>query len=185
MRSVRWDRASPDAFAAHPAWKRARTAVRERPAPEGSWDSPAFASRPNSALFVDGVAARRRATGSSPFVVLDVACDDPQARRAIIVVEQRGAQADVASLAAELSRDGVEQVWVSHPSDWCDAFSSLAWAPAGRDGRGHGVVVIDGVGVFRADQFTRALAKGDRRVRARAIVERLAGRVARLRDGRG
>jgi hypothetical protein len=51
MRDVRWDRDSPDPFAAHPAWSRARSAVHERPAPEGSWSTPVFSSRPTGAMF--------------------------------------------------------------------------------------------------------------------------------------
>jgi hypothetical protein len=42
-------------------------------------------------------------------------------------------------------------------------------------------VVIDGVGVFRAAQFLRALARNDPRLRGEAIRRAMSGRVERMR----
>ncbi len=188
MRGVRWDRPDPDAFAAHPAWSRARAAVRERPAPQGSWDTPVFASRPIAAMFVECVSAVTRpgdaggrTGGGTPIAVIDIACTDAQRRCALVVIERRAEDTEISSITAALSRDDCEQLWISHPQDWSHALTDLAWAPAGRDARGRGGVVVDGVGVFGADQFIRALAKGDRRLRTEAIQAQMADRVSRLR----
>lgn len=181
MRDVRWDRPEADAFAAHPAWTRARAAVRERPAPEDSWETPVFASRPVAAAFVGGTArgalVRRAGGQGDPIAIVAVGADARPPRQALVVVERRAPDEAIARTAAELSRDGVEQLWMSHPLDWSPSLGDLAWAPAGRDARGRTLVLVDGVGIFRADQFCRAVAGGDRRLAPEALRARLADRV--------
>jgi hypothetical protein len=178
MRDVRWDRASPDAFAEHPAWSRARSAVRERPAPERSWSTPVFSSRPTGAMFAaPGFAVT---THSEAISIIDVARSG-EARRVIIVVERAPQPGHIQSLAARLPTESAEAIWISHPSDWCDEMANVAWAPAGRDWYGRGGIVVDGLGVFRADQFGRAWAKRDRRLTVEAIRARMKERVARIR----
>ena len=63
MRDVRWDRPADDAFAAHPAWSGAYASVREHPAPEGSWSTPVFASRPTASMFRASVRSTAPADG--------------------------------------------------------------------------------------------------------------------------
>jgi len=181
MRDVRWDRPSPDAFAAHPASARARSAVRERPAPEGSWSTPVFSSRPIGAMFAAG--GFTVASEDDGISVVDVA-PSAGARRVIVVLEREPRPPHVESLASRLAAESTEAIWISHPSDWCEALSGFAWAPAGRDWHGRGGIVVDGLGVFRADQFARALAKRDRRLRTESIVERMRERVERIRSNR-
>ncbi|HEU4993647.1 MAG TPA: competence protein CoiA family protein [Gemmatimonadaceae bacterium] len=172
MRAVRWDRGDPDAFAAHPAWAESRRKVRERPARESSWGSFVFASRPTALSFPELV---RIAENMS---LLDV--DGPPGRRALVLLTAAVTDDVVRRIARWLADSGCEHVWLSHPMDWTSARADLAWAPAGRDGRGRGVVVVDGVGVYRADQFVRVFGRGDRRLSAEAIKARSAARVAGL-----
>ncbi len=177
MRRVRWDREPLDAFAAHPAWTRARTIVGERPAPPGSWKTPVFASRPLAALF--GPARQPHAAGG-PIGLVDVSprgTPHGTAQRVIVVVEAAPSDASLEAVATELRESGADPIWLSHPLDWAQVFASWAWAPAGRDARGRGVVVIDNVGVFRAEQFVRALTRGDPRLTAAAIRRAMASRV--------
>ncbi len=188
MRDVRWDRDSPDAFAAHPAWSRGRTAVRERPAPEGSWSTPVFSSRPIGAMFA--AAGFAVTTDREAISIVDVApatapAPAGGARRVIIVIERAPRPGLIQALAAQLSAESTEAIWISHPSDWCEELSRVAWAPAGRDWHGRGGIVVDGLGVFRADQFARAWAKRDRRLTFEAVRGRMEERVGRIRSNRG
>lgn len=180
MRAVRWDRGPAGAFAPHAAWSRGRSSVREHPAPEGSWTTPVFASRPVAAMF--GHAARTVAIGApgGSMTIVELNAIPADARRAIIVVERATADAAIASLATSLHAEGVDAIWMSHPSDWTPALALLAWVAAGRDSRGRGCVVVDGLGIFRAERFARAVASGDARVTPAAIRWRMAARVARL-----
>ena len=104
--------------------------------------------------------------------------------RVLVVLTAAAMEHDVRVLASVLEANRVEHVWLSHPRDWAPALADLAWAPAGRDSRGRGVVVVDGVGVYRAEQFLRLFARGDRRVSPSAIKSRLAARVAALATDR-
>lgn len=180
MRDVRWDRPEADAFAAHPAWSRARASVRERPAPEDSWDSPVFARRPAASDFTGPTSRAARADPASPIAVVPAGDGGGGPGRVLVVLERHAADREIARAAEALARDGVEQVWISHPLDWTSSLGELAWAPAGRDAHGRGVVVVDGVGIFRARQFHRALAGGDRRLRPDELRRRLADRVRLL-----
>ena len=182
MRDVRWDRPPGDLFAAHPAWSAAQGSVRERNAPEGSWSTPVFASRPIAALF------RAHATAITPsddgtMSIVELQAANAASRLAIVVIERTTSDASVATIASALTADGVESIWLSHPSDWVSALSQLTWAPAGRDWRGHVLVVIDEVGIFRADQFARGLLKRDRRLSTESVRRHMAARVERLRGG--
>jgi hypothetical protein len=191
MRDVRWDRDPLDVFAAHPAWVATRSAVREHPAPQGSWQTPVFAGRPIAAMFLP--APSTRVEGDS-IAVVDVAPQTPdqrRRRRAIVVVERASSNDTIAALAASLAADSIDAVWLSHPLDWsaalaplvwAAALAPLVWAAAGRDARGYGAVVIDGLGVFRAAQFVRALARNDPRLSATAIRGWMAQRVERMRE---
>ncbi len=172
-RAVHWDRPDPDAFAAHPAWAESRRKVRERPAPEYAWNTFVFAE-PSDGARVRPLGARHAAGKHR---------DTPRGRRgALVVLTAAAADDDVLRVERSLADAGVEHVWLSHPRDWTSGGerAGLAWAPAGRDGRGRGVVVVDGVGVYRAEQFVRVFARGDRRVTAEAIRARSAPRVAAL-----
>ena len=186
MRDVRWDREPLDPFAAHPAWSKLRGAVRERPAPEGSWSTPVFASPPIAAMFRDCVRSVERAAGDAIGIVeVAIGRDSGAARRRVIVVLERAVVDDaVESIAERLATESVDAVWLSSPRHWTPALAPQAWAPAGRDWRGRGGVVVDGLGVFKADQFARAWAKGDRRLRGEVLRQRMAGRVERLRAAR-
>lgn len=183
MRDVRWDREPLDPFAAHPAWSRQRGEVRERPAPEGSWSTPVFASPPIAAMFRDCVRSVERAAGDAIGIVeVAIALDNGAARRRVVVVLERAVADDAVTLLAErLAAERVDAVWVSSPWHWIPALAAVAWAPAGRDWYGRGGVVIDGLGVFKADQFARAWAKGDRPLRGEVLRARMAARVERLR----
>ncbi len=180
MRDVRWDRDPLDLFAAHPAWTANRSAVREHPAPQGSWQTPVFAARPIAAMFSPAPATR---VEGGAIAVVDVAAPDKRKnRRVIVVVERASPNEMIAALAASLHADSTDAVWLSHPLDWSAAFAPLAWAAAGRDARGYGAVVIDGLGVFRAAQFVRALARNDPRLSATAIRRWMSQRVERMRQ---
>ena len=71
--------------------------------------------------------------------------------------------------AVDLTSDGL-----------ADALAPLTWAPGGRDWRGHLGVVIDSLGVFRADQIAHGWSRGEGCTPA-GIREHLAARVERLR----
>lgn len=178
MRNVRWDRPQLDAFAAHPAWSRERAGVRERPAPEGSWQTPVFANRPLAAMFGGRHVAATRESDNA-LAVVEIAGATKQ-RYAIVIAERRPSAEGVTALATRLAADSIAAIWISHPLDWRQEFATVAWAPAGRDWRGVGGVIIDGLGVFRADQLARALAKGDPRLTPEAVRERMSARVARM-----
>lgn len=178
MRRVRWDRTEPDAFAAHPAWAASRTAVRERPVPAPSWKSFVFASRPVVAAF----AGAGRMTQAGPVAVIDVSDEPARVRRALVVLTAPAEDEEVRRVDRSLADAGVEHVWLSHPRDWTSARGDLAWAAAGRDARGIGVVVVDGAagGVYRAEHFARAFARGQPRLGPEAVRASMAERVTRL-----
>ena len=175
MRDVRWDRPPLDVFAAHPAWQRRASAVAERPAPEGSWATPIFAGRPIAAMF--GAHRPLRRVGEALAVV---EIDGSPARRAIVIVERACDETAIAALSRELRDSGVDAVWLSSPRDWSPAFRDLVWAAAGRDQRGFGAVLVDGLGVFRAERFATALQRGDRRLSSASIRRKMAARIERL-----
>ena len=179
MRAVRWDRDAHDAFAEHPAWTRHRTFVRERPAPEGSWQTPVFSSRPIAEL-LRGHASRVTRVANDAVAIVELA-GPATPRRAMVIVERPVSDEDIQMLHAALVADEVEALWVSLPSDWRPALAPLTWAPGGRNWRGHLGVVIDSLGVFRADQIATAWSKGEGVFTPSGIREHMAERVARLR----
>jgi len=176
-RHVRWDRPADDAFAAHPAWT--QRAVRERPMTEDAWPQPVFARPPHRTMFGQHL---HRIYALGEMGVLQLDAFDDGAVRAIVVIEKRVSDEVVEQGAMRLAAENIDAMWISHPTHWTSALASLVWAPAGRDGRGRGFVVIDGVGTFRAEQFVRALASGERRLEAHAVRASMAARVVRLRD---
>ncbi len=181
MRDVRWDREPLDAFAAHPAWSRHRGVIRERPAPEGSWQTPVFASPPIAAMFHSGVASvESYADGAIAVVHIGRLAGAAQPHRAIVVVERPVDDATIESVARQFDANSLDAIWLSSPRHWTPALAQLAWAPAGRDWSGRGGVVIDGLGVFRADRFARAVAKADARLSGAAIRARMRARVERF-----
>jgi hypothetical protein len=177
MRDIRWDRPEHDAFAAHPAWERSRAVVRERPVPEHAWNGVLFASRPSSGAFGAPLAA----TTTEPIMVIPL---DGASRRAIVVVTAPVTDDQVREVSRSLEEAGVEHLWLSHPMDWNASLSDLPWAAAARDERRRDVVVVDGLGVFRADAFAKAFRDGDPRVTPAAVRARMAQRVAALRSSR-
>ena len=182
MREVRWDREPLDPFAAHPAWTRQRGAVRERPAPEGSWETPVFASPPIAAMFRDCVRrVDRLANDAIGLVEVASAANAEASRRRIIVVIEREVADELAeTVRTTLAPEDADVVWLSHPRHWTASLAQCTWAPAGRDWRGRGGVVIDGLGVYTADQFARAWAKRDPRLEPEAVRQRMTPRVERL-----
>lgn len=182
MRSVRWDRPLLDAFAAHPAWTASRAVVRERPVPDDSWSSFVFASRPVGALF--GTGRRVTQNGLMTILELDAAVPDlPE--RALVILSGAADDVQVRDVARALDEAGVEHLWLSHPLDWHSGRSDLAWATAGRDSRGRAVVLIDGLGIYRAETFARSFERRNPRVHPDAVKRRMADRVARLDRGSG
>jgi hypothetical protein len=187
MRDVRWDRAAHDPFAAHPAWRPPHASTRA--APEGSWSTFIFARRPTPASFVGAVDPTEVAPGIVRLVV-DVETPRRPARRS-----RRGARRllfvvtreidDVAIADAMLSAqasdaaDG-EMIWLSHPREWRPALRAVPWLAAGCDSRGRAAVLIDGIGVFRAEAFVSALRRGDVRLNSDNIVGAMRERVERL-----
>lgn len=181
MREVRWDRPLLDVFAAHPAWTASRSAVRERPVPEDAWSSFVFASRPVAASFHPGSDAKGVSViQEGPIVTISLDAPPEGHRRALVVLSAAADDATVRRVARLLDDAGVEHVWVSHPRDWSATRSELAWTAAGRDSRGRGVVVVDGLGVFRAEAFARAFQRGDRKLSPDVLKRRMARRVATL-----
>lgn len=178
MRAVHWDRPDRDAFAPHAAWRATRTVVRERPVPDDAWRGVAFASRPNALSF----AGKARPDEQGPIAMIAVGGGTGAhgVRRAVVVLTGPADDADVRRVAEALASERVEAVWLSHPMDWRPAMADLSWAAAGRDERGRGVVVVDGVGVYRADAFVRAIERGDRRLSPAAIRAASASRMAGL-----
>ena len=184
MRSVRWDRPLFDAFAAHPAWTASRAAVRERPVPDDFWSTFIFASRPVAASFdIGGQTSRPWVTNDPTIVAITLGSPVADHARALVVLTAAADDDVVRRVARSLDDAGVDHLWLSHPLDWSSARSELAWAAAGRDSRGRGVVLIDGLGVYRADAFVRAFARGDGRLSPATVKGRMARRVALL--GRG
>src|SRR5439155_12940040 len=178
MRAVRWDRDAHAAFAPHPAWAASRAAVRERPAASGTWTTFVFASRPTAGMFAQPAS---RVTRDGSIAIIDLSADEHPGRRALAVLTSAAADDDVIRVAASLDEADIEHLWLSHPLDWTRGRSQLAWAPAGRNARGRGGVVIDDVGLYRAEQFAQLFARGDPRVAAAAVRARMAARVGRLR----
>jgi len=181
MRDVRWDRDPHDAFAEHAAWTHRQSLVREHPAPEGSWQTPVFSSRPVAALLRNHASSIRRAANDAIGIV--ELAGSTQRRRAIIVIERPVNDDDIRTLSAALAAENIEALWISHPSDWRAVLEPLAWAPGGRNWRGHLGVVVDSLGVFRADQIAHGWSRGEGAFTPAGIRERLAARVARLRAG--
>jgi hypothetical protein len=179
MLAVRWDRGRDDPFAPHPAAFREVTA-RASAAPEGSWSTFVFARRPSLAAFrgvgiaseiVPGIVRlevkvepRGRAVASSSSRVLCVVTRETNENTMADVVETLPAGA----------------LWLTHPRDWRTVLTGLAWAAAGSDSRGRGAVVIDGIGVVRADAFLRGVARGDWRFSSENILRAMTSRVERL-----
>jgi hypothetical protein len=178
MRDVRWDRPDHDAFAAHPAWTASRAVVRERPVPEHAWRGVIFASRTSAAAF--GVPAATMPNGPIAVVKLE-SSDGGQARRALVVLTAAVDDDDVRAVERSLDAEQIEHVWLSHPIDWKGSRSDLAWAAAARDARGRDVVLVDGVGVFRAGAFAEVFRRGDANVRPAAVRARMSARVSGLR----
>lgn len=181
MRDVRWDRPLLDAFAAHPAWAASRAVVRERPAPEDSWSSFIFASRPIATSFTAGLGASLLSvTQEGPIATLVLNSQLGGHERALVVLSAAANDDLVRHVALSLENAGVDHLWLSHPLDWTAARSDLAWAAAGRDSRGRGVVLVDGLGVYRADAFARTFQRGDPKLKPDAVKTRMAKRVAML-----
>jgi hypothetical protein len=181
MRDVRWDRPEHDAFAAHPAWMASRAVVRERPVPEYAWKGVKFASRTSATAF--GLPTMMVPNG--PIAVVTLECDGvDQARRALVVLTAAVDDDLVRSVEHSLNDEIVEHVWLSHPTDWRSSRSDLPWAAAARDERGRDVVLVDGVGVFRASAFAEAFRRGDPKVRAAAVRARMLARASSLRGER-
>jgi hypothetical protein len=178
-RSARWDRDEQDAFAPHPAWAASRAAVRERAAPSGNWTSFVFAARPTAEMFGQPAS---RITRDGPIAIIDLDADtESNGRCAIVVLTAAASNEAVSLVASRMDESNIGHVWVSHPLDWNADRAHLPWAAAGRNARGRGGVVIDGVGWYRAEEFARAFARGDRRVTPDAIRAHMAERVGRLR----
>jgi hypothetical protein len=177
MRDVRWDRDADDMMGPHPAWTAMTGRQARHPAPEGSWSTLVFARHPSVAAFGRGTKAAEIAPGLFRF---DVPLDASRGRsRAVVVVERAPDEEAIAALVrgGSIPRDAL---WITHPRDWCAALASVAWLPGGTDSRGRGAVVLDGVGVFRADAFIREVATGSARLSLSSVRERMAARAARL-----
>lgn len=180
MRGVRWDRPEHDAFTPHPAWTASRALVRERPVPEYAWQGGViFARRPSPAAF--GVAATQLPNGGIAVCALEPeAATQPQ--RALVVLTAPVEEYQVRALERSLEAKRVEHLWLSHPRDWSGSRADLPWAAAGRDARGRDIVLVDGVGVFRASAFVEAFRRGDAKLRPGTVVARMSARVAALRE---
>ena len=180
MRDVRWDRPEHDAFAAHPAWTASRAMVRERPIPEYAWKGVILASRPSAVSFGGSPASLPH----NAIVVVTLAnADGGRTRRALVVLSAAVDDEAVRAVENSLNVDRIEHVWLSHPVDWNGSRSDLAWAPAARDARGRDVVLVDGIGVFRATGFAEAFRRGDAKVRPAALRAHMAARVSAFRGG--
>lgn len=188
MRDVRWDRPIDDPLAPHPASRR-QVSGRTGAAPEGSWSTFVFARRPSAAAFGSVGATTQLLPGVAR---LDVKLDQRGRRRAssthrvvCVVTHETDAAGIVAGVAMlRQDDDGADALWLTHPRDWRPALAGVAWAPAGCDSRGRGGVVVDGVGVLRAEAFLRALAQGDARFSTRNLRRAMAARVERLAGSR-
>lgn len=158
---------------------RSRAIVRERPAPVESWGSFVFASRPSVASI--GVDAELTHDGAVAILAPDTGSTAGE-RRALAILVSAASEEEVRRVDRRLRDGGVATLWLSHPLDWSSSRADLAWAPAGRDGRGRTVVVIDGLGIYRADAFVRAFRRGEPRLAPGAVKRRMADRVAALRS---
>ena len=182
MRDVRWDRPEHDAFATHPAWTASRAVVRERPIPEHAYRGIIFASRTSATAF--GASAATAPNGPITVVTLECA-DGHQSRRALVVLTAAVDDDIVRAVDRSLDAEQIEHVWLSHPIDWKGSRSDLAWAAAARDERRRDIVLVDGVGVFRASAFAEAFRRGDANVRPAAMRARMSARVSSLRSAAG
>ena len=177
MRHVRWDRPEHDAFGAHPAWTASRAVVRERPVPEHAWKGVIFASRTSATAF----GAPAAAVPNGPIAVVTLERDVGQPARALVMLTGAVDDDVVRAVDRSLDAEGIEHIWLSHPTDWRPSRSDLAWAAAARDERRRDVVLVDGVGVFRASAFAEAFRRGDAKVRPVAVRAGMSARVSSLR----
>lgn len=180
MRNVTWDRPDPDAFAAHPAHAANRARVRERPVPEHAWKTFALANRPTVAAFGAAASSVLEAARGYLAEVANLTVMVPEPGRVLALLTGPISDSDLLKVAGALEALGADHLWLSHPRDWKSERAYLAWAPAGRDERGRGVVIVDGVGVYGAEQFARLYGRGDRRLTVTAIRKASAERVAAL-----
>jgi hypothetical protein len=171
-RGVRWDRDPHDVFAPHPAWAASRSAVRERPTPTGTWTTFVFASRPTAEMFGQPAAHIAR---DGPVAVVTLSD-----KRALVVLTSAASDEVIARVKDRLDKSGIEYLYLSSPRDWAADRSHLAWAAAGRTARGRGGVVVDGLGLYRAEEFAKLFERGDRRIAPEAIRARMAERVKSL-----
>ncbi len=176
MRDVRWDRPANDVFAPHPAARRAALTVREPAVPESAWGQPMLASRPHGAMFGYNWPSTPAGDGVAIVEVRGVR----EARRSIVVVEHALNDQRILDLDRDLTAAARDPVWLVHPLDWSPALANVTWAIAGRDARGRGAVLVDDVGVFRAERFARAIAKEDSRLEAAALRRAMNARGRRL-----
>jgi hypothetical protein len=181
MRDVRWDRPEHDVFATHPAWTASRAVVRERPIPEHAYRGVIFASRTSATAF--GAPTATVPNGPITVVTLEGGGVD-QRRRALVVLTTTVNDDVVRDVDRSLDAEQIEHLWLSHPIDWRGSRADLPWAAAARDERGRDVVLVDGVGVFRASAFAEAFRRGDAKVRPAAVRARMLGRVSGLRGER-
>jgi hypothetical protein len=122
---------------------------------------------------------------NGPIAVVPLASTDRgQARRALVVLTAAVDEDVVRAVERSLDAEQIEHVWLSHPIDWNVSRSDLPWAAAARDERGRHVVLVDGVGVFRASAFAEVFRRGDAKVRAAAVRARMLARVSGLRGER-
>jgi hypothetical protein len=141
-----------------------------------------FAARPLAASFVERSASLIHATQQHGEIGVVEVRTSPNEHRALLIVERPPTAESIVSATSDVDDGSAEPIWIAHPSDWPSLPLDATWAPGGRDARGNTVVSIDGTGVFRADQFVRAVATNDRRVRSVEINRQMAKRTARLRE---
>lgn len=105
-----------------------------------------------------------------------------RSHRALFVVTRATDDAAIADsiVSARTTGINVEDIWLSHPRDWRTALRAIPWLAAGCDSRGRGAVVMDGVGVLRAESFVTALTRADARFGGENIRRAMEDRVARL-----
>ena len=95
---------------------------------------------------------------NGPIAVVELESSDVgQARRALVVLTAAVDDDVVRAVERSLDAEQIEHVWLSHPIDWKGSRSDLPWAAAARDARGRDVVLVDGVGVFRAQRVRGGL----------------------------
>ena len=120
-----------------------------------------------------------------PIAVVELeASDGSQPRRALVVLTRAVEDDVVRAVECALDAEQIEHVWLSHPTDWKGSRSDLPWAAAARDTRGRDIVLVDGVGVFRAGAFADAFRRGDPKVGPAAVRARMLARVSGLQAER-